>query len=580
MMEEKVMKNSKLFSIIAAGAALLAVSSCDKFLDTMPDNRAEVDTVEKIRALLTSAYPQNTYLAFCEYMSDNVDNYGDDNPGTDRFTDQVYKWEDVTEVTNDCPKYFWSGSYMAIAHANQALAAIYDLAGVESLDEAAIVKAGLEAEMAEALLARAYNHFMLVNIFCKNYDTLTSERDMGIPYMQEVEKELNPKYDRGTVSGVYELIEKDLELALKYVSDKYYRVPKYHFNTRAAYGFASRFYLYYEKWDKAAEYATKCLGSQPSQVIRDWAAMSRLERTWDVRSNDFISSSHDANLLLSTSYTAYGYNILYGITKYSHNSYLTFNELAFAKNVWGNDEAGFRAVNNWFYCPPAWYSGSNFDQCATWKLPYLFEYTDPVARIGYAHTVSPLLTMDEVLLNRAEAYVMQEKYDLAAADINTFIRSIIRPDFFSQDLTARQIIDFYKPIGYSTWDNSTIKKKLNPAFKIGADGSDQESMLQCVLGMKRLEQLDMGLRWFDVKRYGIEIWRRTMQPDPGADTYDAALKPYRLDDVLTRDDYRRAMQIPLDVISAGMEPNPRNAQPTTDERTANPPSPIEYPVND
>ena len=66
-----------------------------------------------------------------------------------------------------------------------------------------------------------------------------------------------------------------------------------------------------------------------------------------------------------------------------------------------------------------------------------------------------------------------------------------------------------------------------------------------------------GLRWFDIKRYGIEIWRRTLQPDPKAGQYDAAFKPYRLDDVLTVDDPRRAMQIPQDVISAGFKANPR-----------------------
>ncbi|MBP5374539.1 MAG: RagB/SusD family nutrient uptake outer membrane protein [Bacteroidales bacterium] len=551
------MKMNRIFNILTVAVLAVAFAGCDKFLDTMPDNRAEVDSQSKIQALLTSAYPENTYLYFLEYMSDNVDNIGDDNPGTDRYTDQIYKWEQVTETSNDDPKGFWSGAYGAIAHANQALYAISEIAG--SLDEEAVVAAGLEAEMAEALLARAYNHFMLVNVFCKNYNAQKSRTDMGVPYMEDVERELNPRYERGNVADVYEKIERDLKLGLKYVSDKYYRVPKYHFNTRAAYAFACRFYLYYEKWEKAIEYANKCLGSQPSQVLRDWKRMSSLERDWEVRSNDFILSSHDANLLLATSYTGYGYDILYGIRKYSHDSYLTFYELSFAKNVWGNANAGFQAVNSWFYCPVAWYNGTNLDQCATWKLPYLFEYTDPVARIGYAHTVAPLFTMDETLLNRAEAYVMTNDYDLAAADINTFIRTIIKENNFKNDLSAEDIVNFYKDIPYATWDNSTIKKKLNPAFEqgIGQDGGAKESMLQCVLGMKRIDELDLGLRWFDVKRYGIEIWRRTMQNDEKAGQYDAALKPLRLDDVLTVDDERRAMQLPQDVINAGLPANPR-----------------------
>jgi len=152
---------------------------------------------------------------------------------------------------------------------------------------------------------------------------------------------------------------------------------------------------------------------------------------------------------------------------------------------------------------------------------------------------------------------MREKYDLATADVNVFIRSIIKAQFFPEDLTTEKIINFYKGIDYCTWDKSTTKKKLNPKFNIGQDGDAKECMLQCVLNMKRIESLDMGLRWFDVKRYGIEIWRRTMEPAPGAGQYDAALRPLRVDDVLKVDDPRRAMQLPSEVITAGMTANPR-----------------------
>lgn len=557
--------------IFAASLMLLGLVSCDKFLDTMPDNRAEVNSASKIRALLTSGYPTNTYLTFNEYMSDNVDNLGDDNPGTSRYMDQIYNWEDVTETSNDSPKSFWSESYLGIAHANQALDAIYNLTGTTSIAEAdKIVAAGYGAEMAEALLIRAYNHFMLVNEFCLHYNSQTSTKDLGIPYMEQVEQELNPKYDRGNVAEVYEKIERDLELGLQYVSDSYYLVPKYHFNTRAAYAFATRFYLYYEKWDKAVDYATKCLGTQPATVLRDWESIGKLERDWDVRSYEFVKSDSDANLLMFTSYSAFGYYFCYpGMTKYSHNSYLSFNEVGFAKNVWGNTETGWRNVSGWYFMSPEWYNGATYDLIAYFKIPYMFEYTDPVARIGYAHAVCPAFTTDEVLLSRAEANILLQNYDAATADINTWIHSVIKPGYFSKDLTTEDIVAFYAPIPYATWDNSTIKKKLNPAFSIGAEGSIQESMLQCVLGLKRMDQMAQGLRWLDIKRYGIEIWRRTMEPDPKAAQYDASFKPMRLDDVLTVNDPRRAMQIPQDVITAGLTPNPRKTV-KQDERVYQP----------
>ncbi|MBO4341113.1 MAG: RagB/SusD family nutrient uptake outer membrane protein [Bacteroidales bacterium] len=557
------MKNGKiLFAILSLA---LCITACDKFLDEMPDNRAEVDSPAKIRAILTSAYPNNTYLTFNEYMSDNVDNIGDDNPGTTRFVDQCYNWADITEVANDCPAYFWSDSYSAIAHANQAIIAIRKLSGLDEdapLDDdavAAIVHANLSAELAEALLCRAYNHFMLVNEFCLNYNATTSGDDLGIPYMESAETQLNPKYERGTVKDVYEKLEKDLELGLKYVDDKYYKVPKYHFNVKAAYAFATRYYLFSEQWQKAIDAATVCLGSQPAQMLRNWEQVSKLEKSMDVRSNNFIDTSHNSNLLLLTAYTTFGrYFGMPGITKYTHDSYLSFTEVAYAQQVWGNTQTGWRNVYEWYWVGPEWYSGSSFDQIAYWKIPFLFEYTDPVAQIGYAHAVYPCLSMEETLLSRAEAYAILGQYDAAAADITTYIHSIIKAQFFSGSLTPERIQAFYSALNYATWDKPTVKKKLNPAFDIGPDGGMKECMLQCVLGMKRIDHIAQGLRWFDVKRYGIEIWRRTMAVNSVAQQYDPGYIPNRLDDVLKVDDPRRAMQLPPDVISAGLTPNPRN----------------------
>ncbi|MBR1407000.1 MAG: RagB/SusD family nutrient uptake outer membrane protein [Bacteroidales bacterium] len=553
------MKTNRFSLVLLTLAAGLAFAACNKFLDEMPDNRTEIDSVEKIRALLGGAYMSSTYLTFNEYMSDNVDNLGDDNPGTNRFIDQCYRWEDITEVANDCPKYFWDDGYNVIAHANQALEAIKEMSGSSDLDDDAVVAAGLQAEMAEALLCRAYAHFMLVNEFCLNYNKQTSETDLGIPYMEEVEAELNPQYERGNVAHVYEMIDRDLQKALPYVSEAYYKVPKYHFNVRAAYAFAARFYLFYEEWDLAAEYATKCLGSQPEKVLRDWKSRNALEKDQDVKSNDFINSSYDTNLLMLTGYTSFGNYFGYpGITKYSHDSYLSFTEVAYAKNVWGNTQTGWRNVNAWYWDGPEWYSGSTYDQIAYFKIPYLFEYTDPVARIGYAHAVYPALTMDETLLTRAEAYVMLGKYDEAAADLNTWAHNILKPDYFKTTLTADVITEFYSKLDYWTPDVPTIKKKLNPAFSIGEDGGRQESMLQCVLGFKRIENMAQGLRWLDVKRYGIEITRRTMQPDPNAGEYDAGFKVLNGQvDILKKDDPRRAIQLPPEVIAAGLTPNPR-----------------------
>ena len=523
-------------TILSLAVVALGLTDCDQFLDVMPDNRTEIDSQKKVRSLITAAYPETDYLLLSEFMSDNVDDYGPNNPNTDRFIDQVYHWEEITESDNEDPEMLWGNTYIAIAAANQAIQSIKDMGGAE--------KTGLTAEMAEALLCRAYNHFVLVNMFAKAYNSKTAAADLGVTYMQAPETELNPKYERNTVAEVYELIDKDLQEALPWVSDTYYSVPKYHFNQKAAYAFAARFYLFYEKWDKAIEYANMALGSQPSTMLRDWKYIGSMVQDEDVVMNHFIDASLNANLMLVTAYSAlglcFGPYSYYG--KYAHGSYLANNEDGIAlASLFGKTNAAF------YYSRMYVYSATNLDKTIFWKIPYLFEYTDPVARIGYYRAVYPAFTGDQLLLERAEAKILTKDYEGAAQDMNIWLSNISKDDY---NLTADQIdklmTDNVKD--YSTWSNSTVKKQLNPGFDI-EKGGKQENLLHFVLLLKRVDGLQQGLRWFDVKRYGIEICRRIIGPDG---------VPASKVDELSVNDARRALQIPKKVIDAGYTPNPRN----------------------
>lgn len=86
---------------------------------------------------------------------------------------------------------------------------------------------------------------------------------------------------------------------------------------------------------------------------------------------------------------------------------------------------------------------------------------------------------------------------------------------------------------------------MNPDFTI--TNETQENVIHCILHARRLTTLHEGLRWQDIKRYGITIYRRLMN-DNGTITVTDKLEP---------NDPRRAIQIPSDVISAGLKPNPR-----------------------
>ena len=520
-----------------------ALTSCNEWLDVMPDNRAEIDTEEKVEKLLVSAYPENAYIVMTELSSDNVDDFGENSPYQERIYGQLYQWAEVTETDNEDPKSVWSALYGAITNANQAIVSI-EAMGADT--------PRLKASLGEALLCRAYNHFMLASVFCKAYNPATASTDLGIPYMSKPETELNPKYERGTLKQVYDAIAADLERGLPLVSDAFYSIPKYHFNEKAAYTFASRFYLNAGDWDKCIECANKVLGSAPKELLRDYATLASLPKDLAVVGPQYNSTNAKNNFLIQTGYSALG--LLFG--PYYYESRITGGNMLMQTELlnrapWGQYGASTSSYNynKMYKLTPYIYVATGFDKTIFPRLNYLFEYTDPVAGIGYYRTIYAAFTAEEALLNRAEAYIMKEQYDLALADINLWTVNTLNPSYCTNVTLTEDVIQAWvDSMEYYTDDKPTPKKALNPVlFTLPEDGK-METYIHALLYIRRVEFYMMGMRWFDVKRYGIEITRRRL-----GTTLDV-LETY---DRLTKDDPRRALQLPKDVITAGLTPNPR-----------------------
>lgn len=515
------MKKTKIFYFIFL--ALIAIS-CDSYLDEMPDNRATVDSKTKIRKLLTSAYPEGSYNLVTEISSDNVDDMGANNPYSSRFYEQLAYWQDVNEADNDDPKQIWQSSYEAIAHANEALHAISMLEGSEDLS----------AEKGEALISRAYNHFVLVNVFCKHYSKTGSTSDLGIPYMEKSETELNPQYQRGSVEEVYKKINIDIEAALPLINDEIYDIDAYHFTKKAAYAFAARFNLYYENWEKAKEYASLVVGDNPSALLRDWSRLGSLPKDESVVSNAFVNDPSNLLCLTDASIMGVYFGGYYEGGRLNHTSIIAETETINVPQVCSASPS--------YRFPAFVYNASNLNKTIFYKIPYMFETTDPVAGIGYHRTVTVPLTTDETLLVRAEAEIMLGQYEAAVNDINAWTANFFKN---ANNVTVEEVNKFYTELEYSTETVRTQKKTLHPSFTV--ETGVQENMIHYVLQCRRLLTLHEGMRWFDVKRYGIEIIRYQLQPDGY----------FTIADVLKTNDLRRAIQIPLDVVSAGLTPNPR-----------------------
>ena len=539
------MKATYILRTVLIGAVGVMMSSCNDFLDRMPDNRTTIDNEDKVSQLLVSAYSTSSPMMVTEAMSDNCDQVGFQNPYTDRFLDQCFAWDDITEAseTNDSPEQFWQGYYNAIASANQALEGVQTAGGPNA-------STTLKECYAEALLCRAYNHFMLTNLFTMGYNSKTADKDMGVPYCTAPETKLLATYDRGTVAEDYEKMDADIQEALKYLGDTHYTQPKYHFNTQAAYAFACRFYLYYEKWDKAIQYANDCIGETASRnELRDYETMSGMPQGDDALAaleRHYTSSDRTCNLLLLPVYS--GQSLFMGpyayYKKYAHSGNINANESANAAQPWS------AAPRRAYYEPINIFTATNANFAVFARVPYEMEITDPVTQTGFIHTTVPALTTDEVLLNRAEAYALTGQNDKCVADLNLWASNQFKNH---TTMTAQSIQKFYSTIDYAYDDDThmagTVRKHLHPDFTIGAEGSVQESLLQAVLNARRVETLEWGMRWFDVKRYGIVIPRRVLGSDG---------TPARVTDWLKVDDPRRAIQLPTKVIAAGMPKNPRN----------------------
>ena len=536
----------KIKNIIYKGSMMLAsvaiLASCADQLDTLPDNRTTLDTPKKIAGLLVTAYPDRTPTLFNEWMSDNTDYMGAQNSQGNRGGDQYFFWQEQTEGGNDSPEQVWMLYYGGIYKANEALAAIEDQGGPKNDI--------LRNSKGEALLLRAYNHFVLANEFCRPYNGKTSTKDAGLYYATGIAdfSAAAEQSVRGTVADVYAKIAEDIEAGIPLINDTY-EVPKYHFNKQAAYAFATRFYLYYEKWEKAKEYADKLLGSNPAASLRDYASLqamplSKSEQAVKI-AEAYCSASADCNLLIQTSVSNAGMALAPWLTskRYTLTNYLSETELFQSNNIWGTS-------SNLIWKPfTVNQAESNF--ALLMKLPREMEIVNTTTGSGYLRTLNVDFTMDEALLNRAEAEIMLGQNDAACADMTIWMKN-----FFNTNvtLTPTSVQTYFKTVPYAYADADkmvpSFKKHISPRFTIDVEGSVQESLLQCMLNFRRIETVHQGLRWMDIRRYNIVIPRRLIGVNG---------RPSKNLDWLEKDDPRQVVQIPQSIRESGVAGNPVKA---------------------
>lgn len=473
---------------------LFLITGCNKFLDKEPDNRAKLDSPEKVSQLLGTAYPQGNYQPFAESMTDNVTDIG--NGAVDNTVRDPYFFVDTRENQQDSPEYYWYACYSAIAAANQALETI----------SKADNPASYSGQKGEALVARAYAHFMLVNFFSKFYDQATASSDPGVPYVTTPETVFIKQYERKTVQFVYDMIEKDLLEGLPLIKDNNYVVPKFHFNRAAANAFATRFYLFKKDYASVISYATEAIpGNNYRPNLRQWN--TEYKNITDVTElfKIYASATEPANLLLIETSSLWSRN--YYTNRYGVDPGKQSQIIPRPDRVTG----GIFAF--------ALYSIGQGTHMLVPKIDEYFVKVSVNANIGTPYVMVPAFTTEEVLFNQTEAYAYTGNFSKAIDNLNTYASTRIN--------------------NYNASTHNISTSKLQSVF---GTSNTQEAIVRAVLYYKRAEFIHEGMRWFDILRYKMEVVHTT------ADGQTLTL---------TAEDPRKVLQIPQSTSLAGLEQNPR-----------------------
>lgn len=564
-------------------ALALGLTSCsDSFLDKTPDERVELTSVDDVVMLLGTAYSTANYGWICEISSDNIidinapymatQSNGDELEvrfnltSYNRMDDEAYRFEPVRSSTSsDSPAEVWENTYHAIAVANHALAKLDELRGRTSLDDPSISNQ-MRSAYAEAYLTRAYNHFVLVNVFSQAYrDEELSRQDVGVPYSTTPEDKVLVDYQRGSVTETYQKIEEDLLLGLKYLSDANYEKPKWHFNTKAAHAFAARFYLYKREYAKVIEHANFVLGDNTTAGRASLPGLLYQLAGFDNATN-------------SVDYA----EIWQGPDQANNLMLVATHSVQFRRSVGYRYATAGKALRDIFYhlgpnwnyycmrmpvvCGELFYDGNSDHGFMSSRIAERFEYSDKVAGIGYAHIIRREFTASELLLERAEAELLgNNDIDGCVEDLIAYEES--RQNFSETTkasyinamypLTKERIEKWYTAVDAGNHSNTfadwNFTQEVSPKFVISPDVL---VYMNCINDMRRYETAWTGLRFFDLKRFGIPY---SHVYGPEATKYD-----------LRAHDSRLAIELPQEVLLAGLESSRplESAQGGTSNKTA------------
>lgn len=248
--------------ITAACAALMMLSSCDSWLDNKPKGYTIPETMEDYKKLMNNQYLYRVVDPYLVYFTDDVLLTDKDETtvewfeylGKDDHERNIFSFQHGSVYTPGNNDAIWDNAYSNIFTYNAIINNVLSATGGSETEKARI--------QAEALVGRAFEFLCLVNIYGKQYDAATAEKDYGIPLVL-TEKVGDVTYHRHTVAEVYRKIEEDLLAASSKLPEK--TAFTFSPNQKACYSLLARMYLNMSDYSNALKYANLALPS-PSET--------------------------------------------------------------------------------------------------------------------------------------------------------------------------------------------------------------------------------------------------------------------------------------------------------------------------
>lgn len=233
---------------------LVALMSCDNFLDITPTGKVIASTAEEYRNLLTNEYkyfPKDRHMTIVR-TDELLFSASTSSSDLDAYLD-LWLWKD--ENPSPTTSYFsWRTYYHNIYIANY----IIEKQGEMTNSNAAEVN----QLVGEAYMMRAYDLFLLVNLYAEAYTHCNPATTRGVPMLLQADVNAIPR--SSSVEAVYQQVLSDIAQAEQRMNVQLWEVGKrYRFNTQSAQALRARTYLYMGFWQEALTAAKAVIAMHP-----------------------------------------------------------------------------------------------------------------------------------------------------------------------------------------------------------------------------------------------------------------------------------------------------------------------------